>query len=148
MTDPKHWLYHRTPRQWLTLGRQELERGRAAFSQRDRKGALTCCRRAAGMALNGVLATQSVPDLAYGQTYMDHVLALQSDLGVPERVRSAAQLLVQTPLPGASIVVLRTIGSDERIVEATRDVLAHCYAMVIKSEPDPDDSDEALQPSE
>jgi hypothetical protein len=66
---------------------------------------------------------------------MDHLIALGSDEGAPQAVRDAAKLLVQTPLPGGAVVVLRTVGTDERLVEATRDVMAHAYAMVMRAEP-------------
>ena len=135
--DLQHWLYRLTPREWIQTALAELGRGEAAFANRDRKGALACCRRAAGMAMNGALATTDAIDERYGRSYMDHIIALGNDARAPEAAREAATLLVQTPLPGGEVVVLRTVGSDERLLEATRTVMAHAYAIVVKAEPDP-----------
>jgi hypothetical protein len=133
--DPQHWLYRFTPREWIQAALAELGRAEVAFENKDRKGALACCRRAAGMAINGALAAADATDERYGRSYMDHLIALANDERAPQAVRDAAKLLVDTPLPGSTVVMLRTAGTDERLVDAARDVMAHAYAMVMRSEP-------------
>jgi hypothetical protein len=135
--DPTHWLYRFAPREWIQAGLGELNRADQAFKAGDRKGALACCRRAAGMGINGALALAESPDARYGRSYMDHLVALSSDETVTAEVRDAAKLLVQTPLPGAEVVAIRVPGVPERLLDATRTVMADAYARVLKSEPDP-----------
>ena len=88
------------------------------------------------MALNAVLANSDAPDERYGRSYMDHLLALGNDATVPEEVRVAARLLGQTPLPGGDVVILRTSSAESNLVEAVRTVMAHAYAIVLRSEPE------------
>jgi hypothetical protein len=137
--DPAHWLYRFTPREWIRAAIGELSRAEAAFAQRNRRGGLAGCRRAGGMAVNGMLALGEPPDPRFGRSYMEHLIALQQDERAPEAVRDAARTLVQTPLPGGEIVVLRTVGTDARLVEAARTVMAHALAVVMRSEPLPDE---------
>ncbi len=132
--DPQHWLHRFTAREWIDAALSELARAEAAFASMDRKGGLAGCRRAAGMAVNGALACTEVVDARFGVSYMDHVVALCEDATAPESVRVAARLLVQTPTPGGAIVVIRTVGTDERLIDATRTVMAHAYALFIKAQ--------------
>jgi hypothetical protein len=134
--DPEHWLYKFAPREWLRAAIGELSRAEQAMAQRDRRAGLASCRRAAGMALNGVLALADTPDARYGRSYMDHLGALEGDEGCPVEAREAARVLLRTPLPGGEIVALRTDGGDTRLLEATRTVMAHAYACVLKATPD------------
>lgn len=99
------------------------------------------------MALNGALAASPEPDARYGRSYMDHLMFLRSttaatEPSLPDAVRNAAIMLVETPLPagGAALVALRTAGGDERLLEATRTVMAHALAIVLKSEAEPTDT--------
>src|SRR5579859_1204125 len=116
--DATHWLYKFAPREWIQHGLAELNRAERAFADGDRKGALAMCRRAAGMALNGSLSLTDTPDAKYGRSYMDHLVALASDPTAPAEACDAAKLLVQTPMPGADVVALRTPGGSDRLVEA------------------------------
>lgn len=139
--DPDHWLYKHTPREWIRAALGELERAKGALEARDRKAALATCRRAAGMALNGMLALDVRPIDVYGQSFMDHIVALSNDIEAPRVVRESAKLLAEMPMPGSEIVLLRTATTDEKMLDAARDVMAHAYAMVIKHEPEvPDPS--------
>jgi hypothetical protein len=61
---------------------------------------------------------------------MDHLLALKADASAPARVRQAAAILVDTPLPGGELVSLRTAKADDNVLEAARDLVAHAYALV------------------
>ncbi len=140
--DPEHWLYKHTPREWIRAALSELERAKGALDARDRKAALATCRRAAGMAINGMLALDVRPIDVYGQSYMDHIVALSNDAEAPKVVRESAKLLVETPMPGADVVLLRTANTDNKMLDAARDVMAHAYAMVLKHEPVAPDSNE------
>lgn len=132
--DPEHWLYRYTPREWLRASIHEIKQARGSYAQRNPRAGLAGCRRAAGVALNGMLATAEPPDARYGRTYMDHLGALRDDPSVPEAAREAARLLLQTPLPGGEIVALRTSSSDERALDAAETVMAHAYVMVLRAE--------------
>lgn len=137
--EPDHWLYRLTPRQWVRAALRELAQAEGAFAMHDRKGGMTGCRRAAGMSLNAPLCAMPEPEPRYGRTYLEHLEALCTDERAPAAVREAALQLHATPLPGASLVALRTSHSEQQLLEATRTVLAHALALVLKSEPEPAD---------
>jgi hypothetical protein len=136
--DATHWLRQYAPREWIRAALNELDRARSAFEARDRKGALATCRRAAGMAINGALCVDSTELVRYGRSYMDHLVALASDERAPEAVRGAARALIEQPPPGSGIVLLRTHSADQRLLEATQDVMAHALAVVLRAETDGD----------
>ncbi len=134
--DPDHWLYRYSPREWLRASLGELEHARAAFDRRNPRAGLAGCRRAAGVALHGLMAAEPELDPRWGRTYMDHLAGLRSDESAPAEVREAAGLLLQTPLPGGEIVALRTATTDTRTLDAAQTVMAHAYALVVRGEPD------------
>ena len=133
--DPDHWLYRHTPREWIRASMGELRQARAAYERHNGRAGLAGCRRAAGVALNGLLAALDAPDVTYGRTYMDHLAGAAADDRAPEAVREAARVLLVTPLPGGPIVALRTATSDARALDAAETVMAHAYAVVLKAEP-------------
>lgn len=126
--DPDHWLFKLDAEEWLRAAMGELRRAEEAYARKNGRAGLAGARRAAGMALNGVLIV--MPCEAWGRSYMDHLLALRTDALSPPRVRAAAKLLVDTPLPGGELVALRTGNADHRVLEATRDIVAHALALV------------------
>ncbi len=126
--DPAHWLYKLDPDEWLRAAMGELRRAEAAYTQKNGRAGLAGARRAAGMALNGLLIV--VPNDAWGRSYMDHLLALKLDAAAPARVRDAGKCLLETPLPGGELVALRTGTADTKVLEAARDVIAHALALV------------------
>ena len=126
--DADHWLFKLDPDEWLRSAMGELRRAEEAYAKKNGRAGLAGARRAAGMALNGLLIV--VPNDAWGRSYMDHLLALQVDAHAPERVRVAAKCLVETPLPGGELVALRTGRADTKVLEAARDVVAHALALV------------------
>lgn len=132
--DPTHWLHRYTPREWVRAAMGELVQARAAFERHNGRAGLAGCRRAAGVALNGILAAELDFDPAWGRTYMDHLTHLAADLERPEAVRDAAKRLLATPLPGGEIVALRTARSDDAALEAAELIMAHAYAMVLRAE--------------
>lgn len=134
--DPDHWLYRYTPREWIRASLGELDQAKRAYASHNGRAGLAGCRRAAGVALNGWLATFDEAPESYGRSYMEHLSALADDPGAPEEVRAAARVLRQTPLPGGEVVALRTASSDARAIDAAETVMAHAYAGVLRAEPD------------
>lgn len=129
--DPGHWLFKLAPDEWIRAGLADLARAEEAYAKHDARAGLAGARRAAGMALNGALIVE--PNDSWGRSYVDHLTALARDASVPARVREASRQLTETPLPGqGSLVALRTSKSDDRILEAARDVIAHAYAIVTR----------------
>ena len=99
-----------------------------AFAERQPPAAAAALKRAAGMALNGALCV--VPRDDWGRSYVDHLRAVAADGSVPSAVAEAAgEILEFTPQPG-TLVFLRSPGHDHRLLEATRTVMAHAYAIV------------------
>jgi HEPN domain-containing protein len=131
--DEGHWLHKLAPEEWIRAAMGELRRAEQAYARKNGRAGLAGARRAAGMALNGALIV--VPNDAWGRSYMDHLLALSRDESpaVPARVREACATLLETPMPGGELVALRTAGSDEKVLEAARDIVAFAYAIVRRS---------------
>jgi hypothetical protein len=134
--DPNHWLYKFSPDEWIRAALGELRRAEAAYKGKNARAGLAGARRAAGMALNAVLI--AAPDDRWGRTYVEHLLALQVDATAPDVVRAASKLLMETHPPGHDLVTLRSSKSDERVLEAARDVMAHAYAVAKRGEKLPD----------
>lgn len=128
--DDSHWLFKLSPDEWIRSATGELRRAEEAYARKNARAGLAGARRAAGMALNAALIVE--PNDGWGRSYMDHLLAVRrgEDVGVPQAVRDACAVLVETPLPGGELVALRTASADVRVLEAARDVVAHAYAVV------------------
>lgn len=134
-SDPDAWLRRYTPQQWLHAAIHEHRQAKDAYARKNGRAGLAGCRRAAGVALNGVLATMTRPDPRYGRSYMDHLGGLAGDASAPQAVRDAAALLLSTPLPGGTLVSLRTSSSDAKALDAAETVMAHAYACVLRASP-------------
>ena len=130
--DGEDWLHRHTAREWLAAAVTELSKAEGAYAQNDARGGLAGARRAAGMALNGVLA--AAPDASFGRTYMEHLTALGRDASAPTAVRAAATTLLTTRAPGGGVIGLRSRSGDTRVLEAAKDVLAHAYALIARTE--------------
>lgn len=131
--DPAHWLYKFSAIEWIRVALGELRRAEQAYASHDLRGGLAGARRAAGMALNGALVAE--PNETWGRSYVDHLMALKIDPEVPARVRDAAKILTDTPLAGqGTLIALRTPSSNEKVLEAARDVAAHAFAVVKRHE--------------
>ncbi len=126
--DPAHWLNRLSPDEWISAALGELKRAEEAYGRHDVRAGLAGAKRAAGMALNGVLILH--PNEAWGRSYVDHVQALSTDEAVPELVRVACKMLLEAPAPGSVLVGLRSKSTDDKVLEAARDVMAHAYALV------------------
>jgi HEPN domain-containing protein len=130
--DPNHWLKKWSPKEWIQASLAELHRAEARIRARDLTAGLAGCKRAAGMALNGALLVE--PNESWGRSFVDHVSALARDETVPERVREACRVLVSSRPPASDILQLRSRRTDEELLEAARDVMAHAYAIVQRHE--------------
>jgi hypothetical protein len=122
------WLTRLPAEGWIRQGLVELGRAEARLKAHDRTASVLGLRRAAGMALNGAL---SVRWRDWGRTYIDHLRAIVDDDSVPAVVRQAAQTLndAQTEqVPG--VVRLTAPSEGARLLEATKTVMAHAYAVV------------------
>jgi HEPN domain-containing protein len=86
--DPRHWLFRFSVDEWLRAAEQELSLCREALQRRAIRTGVTHARRAAGMAWNAILVIDFDP--RYGRSYMEHVVALADEPGIPEPVRTAA----------------------------------------------------------
>lgn len=108
----------------------ELRRAEQLYRDRNAKGGLASARRAAGMALNGALVL--VPNEAWGRSFVDHLHALGREEAAPAAVRDACRVLLEMQAPSSNLIFLRSAKSDERVLEAARDVVAHAYAIVVR----------------
>jgi len=125
------WLRRHTPQEWIARGLSELSRARALLARHDREAGVLGLRRAAGMALNAALCVRL---RGWGRTYAEHLRAVAEDVEVPDSVRSAARLLTSAPVERHSNVVRLTVPSETtRLVEATKTVMAHAYALAYGS---------------
>jgi hypothetical protein len=122
--DPEHWLYRFTPEEWLRAAVGELA---AALEGPGQRKVVASARRAAGMALNAVLA--GAPNEAWGRSYMDHLRALAADPLAPAALREACAALVQAPLDGPRLVALGG-GADASAGGAARVVVEWCVERV------------------
>jgi hypothetical protein len=130
--DPAHWLRKYSPKEWIRAAMKELRTAELSYKQRNLRAGLAGCKRAAGMALNAALILE--PNEAWKRTYVEHLRALAHDESAPEAVRGAARVILDMPVPGGEIVILRSAGQDEKVLEATRDVVAHAFAVVMRHE--------------
>lgn len=122
----------RTPREWLRLALRELRGAEQAQKDHDGRAAVIAVKRAAGMALRGML--EQAPDPSYGKNYIEHVKALAHDESVPEAVRVAAERVQSANAPTQKLVILRAPASEALLLEAARDVMAHAYARIVHHE--------------
>ena len=130
-----HWLFRFSPEEWVFAGLGEAKRAEEAYARGDSRGGLAGARRAAGMALNGVLVVDTNARETWGRTYMEHLTALRKDGSAPEAVRRAVGTLLDAPPPGQTLIVLRTKTTSSQMAEAARDVIAHAYALVARAAP-------------
>jgi len=128
MAEDESWLRKFSPDEWIAAAMGELRRAEAAYGRSDARAGLAGCKRAAGMALNGALIVE--PNAAWGRTYVEHVAALAREEKIPEAVRAACKVILETRPPSSDLLSLRSKAGDEKVLEATRDVIAHAYAVV------------------
>ncbi len=129
VADPKTWLSRYSAQGWIKRSLKELALAEQAFTEHQPSTAAAAMKRAAGMALNGALCV--VPRDDWGRSYVDHLKAIVADGSVPKVVAEAAEAILHfTPQPGP-LVLLRSPRQDDQLLEATRTIMAHAYAVVI-----------------
>ncbi len=134
--DDSHWLYKLSPDEWIRAALSDLRRAEAAYQAKNTRGGLAGAKRAAGMSLNGVLILE--PNELWGRTYVEHISAAAIDPALPDRVRAACRELLDSAMPGQTrLVTLRVSATENRVLEAARDVIAHGYAVVKRHEGSP-----------
>ncbi|MEZ4428856.1 MAG: hypothetical protein R3A51_14360 [Nannocystaceae bacterium] len=142
----EHWLWRLSAADWLQAAEQELASGRGRIDAR--RTAVTHARRAAGMALNGVLVASAgrlerdACETRWGRSYLEHLRAL-TDASVdvcaplPVAIGPLARELVQiAPTPRERVIPLSRAphGPASRALELASEVVALCRA-VIEEEP-------------
>jgi hypothetical protein len=130
--DPEDWLLRYSPKEWIRAAMKELHLAEQSYAQRNARGGLAGCKRAAGMALNAALIEE--PNPGWKRTYVEHLEALAGDASVPEAVSGAARIILEAKPAAPSLVVLHSRAGDERVLEATRDVIAHAFAVATRHE--------------
>jgi hypothetical protein len=118
--DPNHWLYRFDSREWLHAARHELAACIGALHLHEQKRAVAHARRAAGMALNGLLVEQ--PREKWGRSYIEHLHALPGDPDVPHEVGIAATELLAAPLDAPRLIHLGG-ASDLGVAQAATTIL-------------------------
>ena len=119
MSDHDHWLWRLSDREWLEAAERELEQAQQHLG--TRRTAITHARRAAGMALNGVLVsmagrgwTKDRCETGWGRSYMDHLRAVadspspQPDPFDSEQADRCRTLLAIPVMPPTGLVRLAT----------------------------------------
>ncbi len=131
--DPADWLRKLSPDEWIRAASAEVERAASAFAHGNASAGSVGIKRAAGMALNAALIVE--PDESWGRTYREHLVALARADRVPEAIREACRVVLAARAPHGDVVILRTPGANEAVLEAARDVIAHAWAVVKRHEP-------------
>jgi HEPN domain-containing protein len=130
--DAEDWLLRYSPKEWIRAAMKELRLAEQSYAQRNVRAGIAGCKRAAGMALNAALIEE--PNPAWKRTYVEHLEALAGDTSVPEAVSRAARTILEAKPATPSLVIIRSRAGDERILEATRDVIAHAFAVATRHE--------------
>ena len=135
MIDPGHWLWRLDAAGWAAAA--EIEWTAANDHVARRRTALAHCRRAAGMALNGVLVAwghTSAPDAPnvaaiWGRSYVEHLQRIAAGEHGPlaiDAVGLASEILA-TPMTAAPLVTLgahahadvtAVLGHTQRLIDA------------------------------
>lgn len=123
MSDEGHWLWRLDPTRWLAAAEHELEQGQGAIA--SRRTAITHARRAAGMALNGVLVAMGSRgwprercESVWGRSYLDHLRVLadaDADMRGPldAAIAASAGALLAIPVQGGTGLVSLSRSRDE-----------------------------------
>ncbi|MFO7563662.1 MAG: hypothetical protein R6X02_13525 [Enhygromyxa sp.] len=149
MLDADHWLWRLSDRDWLAAAERELELGRERIS--TRRTAITHARRAAGMALNGVLVTMAARgwsrercETIWGRSYVEHLRAIAEPKPsspeplAPEHAQACRTLLAIPVMPHTGLVSLAA-RRDEAASQAlaAADAIVRACAAKIERLPEP-----------
>jgi hypothetical protein len=143
MRDADHWLWRLADRDWLAAAERELELGRERVG--TRRTAITHARRAAGMALNGVLASMAARgwsrercETVWGRSYLDHLRSVPDapEPLAPEHADLCRTLLAIPVMPNTGLIHLAA-RKDEAASQAiaTADTIVRVCAGVIEQHP-------------
>jgi hypothetical protein len=134
-----HWLYRLDAESWLRAAAAEISSGEARVDAR--RAAVTHARRAAGMALNGVLVAlgeatgdREAAAQRWGRSYIDHLRSLRSDPSLAttrlpaEAATTAAALLEISPVGGGARLVQLTTSAHRPAAQALDLARALCQA--------------------
>jgi hypothetical protein len=61
---------------------------------------------------------------------VEHVTALAAEESAPAEVREACKAILGAEPPSSTLVTLRTPKATDRVLDATRVVMTHAYAIV------------------
>jgi hypothetical protein len=138
VTEP-HWLWRLDRAAWADAAAVEWRA--ATENVARRRTAIAHCRRAAGMALNGVLVAwaQREPErrdeltARWGRSYVEHLQRVGAgDHGpLPPTAIVLAQAVLATPMTAPPLVALgaRAHADVQALVDATRALLDTCAAI-------------------
>lgn len=135
--DEGHWLYKKTPEEWLALARATFDRGVNEYRSDE---VIKRFQAATGTALNAVLACDDVIDARYGR---DHKRKLRffagEQSGASRELRDAALWVLEAKPYGADAdpYVLRSLGEKHLLRAAGKALLAHAAAVVERTAPRP-----------
>lgn len=139
----EHWLWRLDAAAWLRAADTELTAGAAHLAQR--RTAVTHARRAAGMALNAVLAASPHADeQRWGRSYIDHLRALADPTRpidpLPAGARPLASALLSIPVVGTATTLI-PLGraphhAAQQSLDLAHELLALC-AQTVTISPEP-----------
>lgn len=147
VSDSDHWLWRLSAQAWLAAANRELEQGREQLG--SRRTAITHARRAAGMALNGVLVAMATRgwsrercETAWGRSYIDHLRSLAAGLEAGqeqrrepfdaeqcERCRDLLQIPVMPPAGLIRLAARKHEAADQSLDTAVA-VVQTCAALI------------------
>ncbi len=143
MTDADHWLWRLSAQDWLEAARRELEAANEQLGAR--RTAITHARRAAGMALNGVLVAMAERgwsrercETAWGRSYIDHLRALAGSSEPSQAPFDAQQFercrtLLAIPVMPPTGLVRLAVRKDEATAQAltlAAEITRACAAVI------------------
>lgn len=138
MTEDAHWLWRLDRAAWAAAAAVEWHAATENLARR--RTAIAHCRRAAGMALNGVLVAwaEREPDrreeiaARWGRSYVEHLQRVAAgDRGpLPAAAIELAAAVLATPMTAPPLVALgaRAHADVQALVDATRALLECCGA--------------------
>ncbi len=125
-------IHKHTPGEWIARSMTDVKYAEKSFKARKTAEGIQACKRAAGMAINAILLCH--PEHSLGNTIADRLHTLSHDPSVPAAVRDACSLLVNAALPGGDLLLLARPNKEQALLEAAKDVMAHAYAILLRSQ--------------
>jgi hypothetical protein len=135
----EHWLRRLDEHGWIAAAQRELDACESSALQR--RAAVAHARRAAGMALNGVLIAwvRREPELAvesiWGRSYVDHLRAVAAGATGPLAGEASvlAQAVLATPIAAGSLVSLGRRNPELTAQQAgARELVRACAEAIVR----------------